>query len=157
MTAQALIAAVVGAAVAVTCAVASAATPPPRPFVHFDITADLTAGDAGSDVAGSSSINYRCDAEIIRLSDRIWFERRSETGAAWRRIEPAGVAYRSVRLPDRRASDALIRRSTVRAPRAAFAGAGTVQYRLRSRMVFTCGDQRAVAKWKTLPLQGLQT
>jgi hypothetical protein len=143
------------AAVTAACAVASAATAPPKSFVRFDIVADLTAGDAGSDVAGSSSVHYRCDAEIIRVSDRIWFERRAGVDGAWRRIEPAGVAYRAVSLPDRRAAGALIRRASVRAPRGSFAVTGTAQFRLRSRMTFTCGDGRAVAKGKTLPLDGL--
>jgi len=147
--------AVAFAVAAACCAVASAATAPPRSFVRFDIAADLTAGDAGGDVAGSSSVHYRCDAEIIRVSDRIWFERRAGAGAAWRRIEPAGVAYRTVRLADRRTAGALIRRASVRAPRGSFAGAGAAQFRLRSRMTFTCGDGRAVAKGKTLPLDGL--
>jgi hypothetical protein len=150
----ALAAAALAAATAATGAPA-ATPPPPRPFVTFDIAADLTAGDAGADVAGSSSMHYRCDA-VTRVSDRVWFERRTGADGAWRRVEPAGVRYRLVRFSARHEEGVRVWRSSVRAPRGSFAGAGSAAFRLRSHMTFACGDSRVTAKWKTLPLEGLE-
>jgi hypothetical protein len=157
VTVRGIIGAAAAAALAATAAAAAAPAatpPPPRSFVTFDIAADLTAGDAGAEVAGSSSVHYRCDA-VTRVSDRVWFERRTGAGGAWRRIEPAGVRYRLVRFSARHEEGVRVWRSSVRAPRSSFAGAGSAEVRLRSHMTFACGDSRVTAKWKTLPLEGL--
>jgi hypothetical protein len=123
-------------------------------FVRFDIAADLSAGDAGDEVAGSSTMRYRCE-EQRKLSNRIWFERRASGSDAWQRIEPAGVGYLLARFADRRRIHARVLRASVAAPRSSFAGAGAADVRLRSRATFTCGDHKVVARSQTLALPGL--
>jgi hypothetical protein len=123
-------------------------------FVRYDIAADLSAGDAGDEIAGSATMRYRCDA-LTKLTNRIWFERRpaGADAAAWERVEPDAVRYRTARFADQRRAGARVRRASVRAP--SFAGAGAFEFRLRGRMRFTCADHKVVAKSETLPLPGL--
>jgi hypothetical protein len=123
-------------------------------FVRFEIAADLSAGDAGDEIAGRSTVRYRCDARRT-LSNRIWFERRASGSDAWERIEPAGVAYGLARFADRRRIHTRVLRASVTAPRSSFTGAGTADVRLHSRATFTCGDHRLVARSQTLALPGL--
>ncbi|MEA2154064.1 MAG: hypothetical protein QOE11_204 [Solirubrobacteraceae bacterium] len=122
--------------------------------VRFDIAADLSAGDAGADIAGTSAMHYRCDSRV-RISDRIWFERRATAADPWLRIEPDRVSYRPARFADPRRPGGRVRRETVQAPRSSLAAAGSGDFRLRSRMTFACAGHRIVARSETLPLPGI--
>jgi hypothetical protein len=123
-------------------------------LVSFDIAADLSAGGAGDEIAGTSTMRYRCDGRR-RLTNRIWFERRAAGVGAWQRIEPGQVRYRLTGFADSRRAGGRVRRASVQAPRSSFAGAGSDDFRLFSRMTFTCLGHKVVARSQTLPLPGL--
>jgi hypothetical protein len=126
--------------------------------VRFDIAADLSAGDAGDAIAGTSTMHYRCDARR-NLTNRIWFEGRpGGVGAAdWQRIEPAEVRYRLAIFRDPQRAGDRVRRASVQAPRSSFTNSGSDEFRLHSRMTFTCAGHKVVARSETLPLPGLGT
>jgi hypothetical protein len=123
--------------------------------VRFDIAADLSAGDAGDAIAGTSTMRYRCDSRR-RLTDRIWFERQTAGAGDWQRIEPDQVRYRLTGFADQHQAGSRVRRASVQAPRTSFAGAAASdEFRLHSRMTFTCAGHKVVARSETLPLPGI--
>jgi hypothetical protein len=143
--------------VAVACVAAlapSAIAGAAQSFIRVEIAADLSAGDAGDEVAGSSTMRYRCES-LRKLTNRIWFERRTAGDGTWRRIEPDQVRYSLARFPDQRRPGARVRRASVQAPRSSFAGAGSDEFRLHSRATFNCAGHKVVARSETLPLPGL--
>jgi hypothetical protein len=124
--------------------------------VRFDIAADLSAGGAGDEIAGTSTMHYRCDSRR-RLTNRIWFEGRpGGAGAAeWQRIEPAEVRYRLAIFRDPQRAGDRVRRASVQAPRSSFANSSSDEFRLHSQMTFTCAGHKVVARSETLPLPGI--
>jgi hypothetical protein len=148
--AMGVLAMLVCAAMLASAGVAGAA----RFFVRVDIAADLSAGDVGEDIAGTSTLRYRCD-ERRTLTNRIWFERRAAGGEDWRRIEPAQVRYDVARFADPHRPGARVRRASVQAPRSSFAGGAAFEFRLHSRATFNCAGHKVVARSQTLALPGL--
>ena len=120
-------------------------------FFRYEIAADLSAGDAGDEIVGTSTMRYRCESRT-KLTNRIWFERRAAGDGAWQRIEPAQVRYRLTRFADQQRAGVRVRRASVRAPASSFAGAGSDEFRLHSRATFSCAGHKLVARSETLPL-----
>jgi hypothetical protein len=119
--------------------------------VRFDIAADLSAGDAGDEIAGTARMRYRCDART-KLTNGIWFDRRPAGGGEWQRIEPDGVRYDLAGFPDPRLAGRRVRRVSVQAPRSSLADTASFEFRLHSRMTFTCAGHKVVARSETLAL-----